>query len=79
MLFYENVKGDVEERYDKSRYDERRRKSPLPVVKHKKLIGLMKDEHISKITAMFASPRAKTYAFKVQKDDHEVKDSVLED
>ena len=37
----------------------------------------MKDKHIYKIIAKFAPPRAKAYAFKVQKDDHQIKGSDI--
>ena len=39
--FYKDIAQDVEERFDTSNYDVDR---PLPTGKHKKVIGLMKDE-----------------------------------
>ena len=50
--FYEDIADDVKERFDTSNYEANR---PLPKVKNKKVIGLMKDEFGGKIKTEFAS------------------------
>ncbi len=42
-VFYEDISGDVERRFDTSNY-EKDHPSEIPVVKNKKVIGMMKDK-----------------------------------
>ena len=56
--FYEDIANDVDERFDTSNYE---CDGPLPTGKHKKVIGLMKDELGGKIMTGFVALRAKTY------------------
>ena len=76
--FYEEFKNNVKERCDTLNYDEGRRKRSLLVRKNKKVISLMKLMQGGKIVAKFEVPRANAYACKVQKDDHEIKESEIQ-
>ena len=58
--FYEDIASDVENSFDTSNYEVKR---PLPMVKNKKVIGLMKDELGGKIIMEFVTLRTKTYSF----------------
>ena len=58
--FYEDIANDVEKRSDTSNYEVDR---PLPTVKNKKVIGLMKDELGGKIIMEFVTLRPKTYSY----------------
>ena len=58
--FYEDIAGDVENRFDTSNYEVNR---PLPTGKNKKIIGLMKDELGGKIITEFVILRPKMYSF----------------
>ena len=70
--FYEDIAGDVENRFDTSNYEVNR---PLPMGKNKKVIGLMKDELGGKIITEFVTLRPKTYSFLTDdgKDDKKAK------
>ena len=57
--FYKDIANDVEKRFDTSNYEVNR---PLPTVKNKKVIGLMKDELGGKIITEFVTLRPKTYS-----------------
>ena len=67
--FYEDIAHDVENRFDTSNYEVNR---PLPIVKNKKVIGLMKDELGGKIIIKFVTLRPKTYSY-LTDDDKEDK------
>ena len=54
--FYKDISNDVENRFDTSIYEVNR---PLPTEKNKKIIGLIKDELITK----FVTLMPKTYSF----------------
>ena len=56
--FYKDVAEDVETRFDTSNVELDR---PLPKVKNKKVIGLVKDELGGKIMIKYVGLRAKTY------------------
>ena len=58
--FYEDIASDVENSFDTSNYEVKR---PLPMVKNKKVIGLMKDELGGKIIMEFVTLRPKTCSF----------------
>ena len=58
--FYRDIAQDVEERFDTSNYDVDR---PLPKVKKKEVIGLMKDELDGRIITEFVALRPKTYSY----------------
>ena len=58
--FYEDIANNVENRFDTSNYEVNR---PLPIVKNKKVIGLMKDELGGKIITKFVTLRSKTYSY----------------
>ena len=63
MIFtdiYKDIVEDVETRFDTSNYELER---PLPKVKNKKLIGLMKDELGGKIMTKFVGLTEKTYNY----------------
>ncbi|XP_057310567.1 uncharacterized protein LOC130648531 [Hydractinia symbiolongicarpus] len=61
--FYRDIADDVETRFNTSAYskDDGR---PLPIVKNKNVVGLMKDELNGKIMTEFITLRAKLYAYK---------------
>ena len=61
--FYEDVAGDVKERFDTSGYSEKDAR-PLPIGINKKVIGLMKDELGGKIMTEFVALRPKLYAYR---------------
>ena len=69
--FYKDIASDVEKWFDTSNYDEND-KRPLPIGKHKKVIGLFKDELGGKIKKEFCTFRAKIYAY-LMDDDSEKK------
>ena len=54
--FYKDISHDVQNRFDTSNYEVNR---PLPTVKNKKIIGLMKDELGGKIITEFVTLRPK--------------------
>ena len=58
--FYEDIKDDVECKFDTSNYFVNR---PLPTGKNNKVIGLMKDELGGKIMTEFVALRPKTYSY----------------
>ena len=61
--FYEDITGDVKERFDMSGYSKEDAR-PLPIGLNKKIIGLMKDELGSKIMTEFVALRPKLYAYR---------------
>ena len=60
--FYEEIAGDVNERFDTSGYS--KKDGPLPIGINKKVIGMMKDELGGKIMTEFVSLRPKLYAYR---------------
>ena len=58
--FYKDIANDVQKRFDMSNYEVDR---PLPTVKNKKVIGLMKDELGGRIMTEFISLRPKAYTY----------------
>ena len=68
--FFVDISEDVERWFDTSNYDEND-KSPLPIGKNKKVIGLFKDQLGGKIMKEFCALRAKTYSY-LMDDDSEV-------
>ena len=69
--FYEDIAGDVKERFDTSGYSETDARQ-LPIGINKKIIGLMKDELGGKIMTEFVALRPKLYAYR-KLDDKEDK------
>ena len=65
--FFEDIKNDVERRFDTSNYDENY-KRPLQIGVNKKLIGMFKDELGTKVMKEFCALRAKTYAYLLDND-----------
>ena len=63
--FYKDIANDVEKKYDTSNYTCER---PLPMVKNKKVIGLMKDELGGKIMKEIVRLRPKCYAYLMGND-----------
>ena len=61
--FYKDTAEDVETIFDTSGYEPNR---PLPIVKNRKVIGLMKDELGGKIMKEFISLRPKMYSYRVE-------------
>ena len=57
---YKEIAEDVETRYDTSNY---KLDGPLPKVKSKKVIGLMKDDLVGKIMTKFVRLQAKSYSY----------------
>lgn len=70
---YKYIIADVEKWIDTSNYNKRRGKIPLPVRKITKMIESIKDKKGGKIITKFAATARKTYAYKVQNDDYEIK------
>ena len=66
---YKDIVEDVQTRFDTSNNELDR---PLPKGKHKKVIGLMKDELARKIITKFVGLRAKTSSY-LRGDDSEDK------
>ena len=64
--FYEDISGDVENRFDTGSYKDNR---PLPVVKKKKVIGLKKDELGGDIMTELVTLRPKMYSYWVRKEE----------
>ena len=62
---YKDIGEDVETRFDTSAYELKCNSidRPLPKGKHKKVIGLRKDELSRKIMTRFVVLRAKTYNY----------------
>ena len=58
--FYKDIANVVEKRFDTSNYEVDR---PLPTVKNKKVIGLMKEELGGRIITEFVALRPKTYSY----------------
>ena len=58
--FYKDIANDVEKRFDTSNYEVNR---PFPTGKNKKVIRLMKDELVGKISMEFVTLRPKTYSY----------------
>ena len=61
--FYEDIAGDVNERFDMSGYSKEDAR-PLPIGINKKVTGLMKDELGGKIMTEFVALRPKLYAYR---------------
>ena len=61
--FYEDIAGDVKEKFDTSGYSEKDAR-PLPIGENKKVIGLMKDELGGMIMTEFVALRPKLYAYR---------------
>ena len=61
--FYEDIAGDVKERFDTSGYS-KEDAGPLPIGRNKKVIGFMKDELRGKIMTEFVALRPKLYAYR---------------
>ena len=57
---YSEISKDVKTGFDPSNYELKR---PVPKMKNKKVIGLMKDERIGKIMAQFNAWRPKTFGY----------------
>ena len=70
--FYKDISNDVEKRFDTSNYECNR---PLPIVKNKKIIELMKDELGGKIITEFVTLRPKSYSYLIDdgKEDKKAK------
>ena len=65
--FYKDISNDVDKWFDTSN-DDANDNRPLPIGKHKKVIGKFKDELGGKIMGAFCALKAKTYAFKLDND-----------
>ena len=61
--FYEDIAGDVKEKFDTSGYNKKDAR-PLPIGENKKVNGLMKDELRGKIMTEFVALRPKLYAYR---------------
>ena len=59
--FYDDVAGDVKERFNMSGFTQNRH---LPMGEHKKVIGLMKNELEEKIMTEVVALRPKSYAYR---------------
>ena len=67
---YKDTTEDVETRFDISNYESDK---SLPKDKHKKIIGLMKDELGRKIMTELVELRAKTYSYLLDDDSEDKK------
>ena len=67
---YKDIAEDVQTRFDTSNNELDR---PLPKGKHKKVIGLMKDELAGKIITKFVGLRAKTSSYLIGDDSEDKK------
>ena len=67
--FFEDINNDVERWFDTSNYD-KNDKRPLQIGVNKKVIGMFKDKLGGKIMKEFCAPRAKTYAYLTDDDEH---------
>ena len=67
---YKDTAEDVQTRFDTSNNELDR---PLPKGKHKKVIGLMKDELAGKIITKFVGLRAKTSSYLIGDDSEDKK------
>ena len=65
---YKDIAEDFETKFDTSNYELDR---PLPKVKNKKVIGLMKDELGGKIMAKFVGLTAKTYSYLIDESSED--------
>ena len=65
---YKNIAEDVEKGFDTSIFELDR---PLPKVKNKKVIGLMKDELGEQIMKEYFGLRAKTYSYLKDNNDED--------
>ena len=63
--FYKDISDDVDNRFDTSNYEI---KTPLPIEKNKKVIGLMKDELGGEIITEFIALKPKTYSYLTDND-----------
>ena len=70
--FFEDIKGDVENWFDISNYDENDKK-PLPIGVNKKVIGMFKDELGGKIMKELCALRAKTHTYLIDDDSEKKK------
>ena len=61
--FYEDITGDIKERFDMSGYSKKDAR-PLPIGLNKKVIGLMEDELGAKIMTEFVALRPKLYPYR---------------
>ena len=59
--FYKDISHDVDNRFDTSAYSKDLYRS-LPIVKNKKVLGMMKDELCGKLMTNFCALRAKLYS-----------------
>ena len=62
--FYEDIKGDVKDRFDTSDYPSNH-PSGIPTGCNKKVLGMFKDEAGGKIIDEFVGLRAKLYSYKM--------------
>ena len=68
---YKDIPDDIERRFDTSNYEVDR---PLPKIKNKKVIGLMKDELGGKIMIKLVALRIKTYSYLMDNDSEAKKE-----
>jgi len=66
--FYDDIKADVEEKFDTSNYPEVH-ESGIKTGVNKKVIGMFKDEAGGKLITDFVGLRAKLYSYKLDGDD----------
>ena len=70
--FYEDIKGDVKDRFDTSDYPSNH-PSGIPTGCNKKVLGMFKDEAGGKIIDEFVGLRAKLYSYKMLEEEESKK------
>ena len=62
--FYKDIANDIEKWFHTCNYDENKAgKTPIPIGKNKKVIGLFKDELGGKVKEVLVNTKAKTFAY----------------
>ena len=74
--FYNDIVDDVKKWFYTLNDDKITRKRLLPVEKNWNIISLIKDKTRDRMNTKFVTAIRKTYGYLMQKDNHEIEDSV---